>query len=95
MGVQFPRIPSPISIYQVICNFHEIVHGAGSRGWRPDGDPWNYQWELFFRPVPAPANLTPKTADEIIEFKDQLVDVIKDRHQTAGNIAWPKPTPPP
>ena len=72
--------------------FHEIVHGAGSKGW-PDGDPWNYQWELFFRPVPAPANPTPKSADQIIAFKDQLVDLIKNRHQTAEDIAWPKAKP--
>lgn len=66
-------------------DFHKIVHGKGSTGW-PDGNPWNYQWDQFFKEGE-------KSAVQITAFRDILKAAIADRTQTGSQIRWKYPNP--
>ncbi len=65
--------------------FHLRIHGKGlsGQGWGPGG-PWNYQWRRFF----ATAAQT-RTAEEVMDFLDELKAVISDATKPVDEMDWP------
>ena len=64
---------------------HKLIHGKGTTGWGNLGDPYIYQWDMFFKDRTRP----PPNAAAVMQFRDQLRTLTSTPFSSADDLAWP------
>lgn len=67
---------------------HKLIHGKDCTGWGDYGDPYRYQWDMFFQDPERVKNYQGITA-----FRDQLRQITSPEFKTADELSWPYPKP--